>query len=160
MSGEVKKIVRSIAKVRFSDCDPFRHLNNSRYIDYFLNAREDHVEEQFGLNIYKMASSTGASWIVGTNQIMYFQPALLSERVILESQLIRFSDKKLLVEMRMYDHEKKKLKAFLWSDFIFIDLQNGRSKQHDPEFMEMFEAACLPVEQNTFSERANMLIRS
>ena len=28
---------------RFSDCDPFGHLNNARYIDYFINAREDHL---------------------------------------------------------------------------------------------------------------------
>ncbi len=25
--------------IRFQDCDPFGHLNNARYIDYFVNAR-------------------------------------------------------------------------------------------------------------------------
>ena len=29
--------------VRFQDCDPFGHLNNARYIDYFLNARQDQI---------------------------------------------------------------------------------------------------------------------
>lgn len=37
------KELESIAVARFQDCDPFSHLNNARYIDYFLNAREDQL---------------------------------------------------------------------------------------------------------------------
>ena len=32
----MEKVLKSRAKVRFQDCDPFNHLNNARYIDYFL----------------------------------------------------------------------------------------------------------------------------
>jgi acyl-CoA thioester hydrolase len=159
MDREIKKVVHSSKKVRFSDCDPFNHLNNSKYIDYFLNAREDHVEEQFGLNIYSMAWKTGTSWIVGTNQIMYLRPALLSEQVILESQLIDFSDKKILVEMRMFDAEKKQLKSFMWSDFIYIQLKSGKSHHHEDNLMEMFKSAHAPVEQSTFKMRSAFLMR-
>jgi len=35
------KILQSTYQVRFQDSDPFRHLNNARYLDYFVNARED-----------------------------------------------------------------------------------------------------------------------
>ena len=38
----------SKAKIRFIDCDPIGHLNNSKYLDYMLNAREDHVEDYYG----------------------------------------------------------------------------------------------------------------
>lgn len=38
---EQKKLLESKAKVRFHDCDPFNHLNNSRYIDYMVTARGD-----------------------------------------------------------------------------------------------------------------------
>lgn len=40
---------KSTAKIRFIDCDPIGHLNNSKYLDYMLNAREDHVEDSTGL---------------------------------------------------------------------------------------------------------------
>jgi acyl-CoA thioester hydrolase len=30
-------ILESKAIIRFSDCDPFNHLNNSSYINYFFN---------------------------------------------------------------------------------------------------------------------------
>lgn len=40
---QLKKIIESKVKIRFPDCDPFNHLNNSKYIDYFINAREDQL---------------------------------------------------------------------------------------------------------------------
>ena len=40
--------ISSLVKVRFSDCDPIGHLNNVKYIEYMLNAREDHVESFYG----------------------------------------------------------------------------------------------------------------
>ena len=33
--NELKKELESEAFIAFGDCDPFRHLNNARYIDYF-----------------------------------------------------------------------------------------------------------------------------
>jgi acyl-CoA thioester hydrolase len=44
----MEKTPISFYTVRFNDCDPLGHLNNSKYIDYFLNAREDHLKEHFG----------------------------------------------------------------------------------------------------------------
>lgn len=160
MKKEINQIVTSTAKVRFSDCDPFNHLNNSRFIDYFLNAREDHVEEQFGLNIYKMAEKTGTSWIVGTNQIMYFKPAFLSEKLILESQLISYTGKTISVEMRMFNAARTHLKSFLWSDFVYINLKNGKVQNHEPDIMDMFKTAYLPIDQSTFKERGKFLLQS
>ena len=43
----IKEIATTV-KIRFSDCDPIGHLNNVKYLEYMLNAREDHVEEFYG----------------------------------------------------------------------------------------------------------------
>ena len=37
----------SVAEIRFSDCDPFGHLNNARFLDYFLHK----IEKQWRNNI-------------------------------------------------------------------------------------------------------------
>jgi acyl-CoA thioesterase FadM len=42
---------KSFYTVRFSDCDPMGHLNNARYIDYMLNAREDHLKQAYQINL-------------------------------------------------------------------------------------------------------------
>ena len=46
------QILSSTAVIRFQDCDPYAHLNNGRYLDYFMNAREDQLLKMYGFNIY------------------------------------------------------------------------------------------------------------
>ena len=59
----------SKAKIRFTDCDPMGHLNNSRYIDYMLNAREDHMAEHYEFTHEEYAHKTGCVWIVIRNSL-------------------------------------------------------------------------------------------
>ena len=37
--------------IKFQDCDPLGHLNNVRYLDLFLNAREEHTMQHYALNL-------------------------------------------------------------------------------------------------------------
>src|SRR5207237_1452464 len=94
------KIWESKSLIRFPDCDPFNHLNNSRYIDYFINAREDHLLVH-GFNLYKLALEKGLGWVVSLNQIAYLKPAYLNETVVIQSTLLHMKEKEVLIEMRM-----------------------------------------------------------
>ena len=76
----MKKIVQKVQKVRFQDCDPFNHLNNSSYIDYFMNAREDQILENYQLDIYEHLRTTGQAWVVASNQISYIKPVMMNEK--------------------------------------------------------------------------------
>ncbi|MFY0644544.1 MAG: acyl-CoA thioesterase [Bacteroidia bacterium] len=149
-------ILTSEARIRFQDCDPFGHLNNARFIDYFLNARADQVLENFNIDIF---GGSGFTWVVGSNQIAYFKQAKLNEAVLIETQIIAFTEKFLRVEMRMYDRAKKELKALLWVDSIPFSLVTQRSTPHSEELMKMFEVNLMPVEQLTFEERRSALYK-
>ncbi len=121
--------------VRFGDCDLFAHLNNARYIDYFLNAREDHLKEAYNIDLtdyYKQ----GISWLVGSHQITYLRPAGYNEKVFISSTLIQAGADSLLVEMIMTDEKQSHLKSFLWTKFIAINVQTGRKENHPEGFME------------------------
>ena len=52
----MQKILESRGLVRFQDCDPFNHLNNAAYLNYLVNAREDQLMAQHGINIYDLKS--------------------------------------------------------------------------------------------------------
>ena len=155
----MKKILTTVRKVRFQDCDPFNHLNNSRYIDYFLNAREDQLLENYDLNIFEIATRQALSWVVASNQVYYLKPALTMESVLIDSQLISFTPRSLLVEMRMWDEKQTHLKSLLWTDFIHFDLRTQRSAKHSEELGRLFTDILLPIEQTTFEERRNYLIK-
>ena len=100
---QLEKTIESKVKIRFPDCDPFNHLNNSKYIDYIINAREDHLLEFYDFDIYKLVQEKGISWVVGQNQIAYLNPAILMETVIIQTQLIFFNEKTLLLEAFMWN---------------------------------------------------------
>ncbi len=150
---ENKKILQSRYQVRFQDSDPFRHLNNARYLDYFVNAREDQFEAEFGLKTGRMAFTKGIGWVVTKNLISYLVPANVNEDILIESQLLEYGNKHLLIEMRMWDEQKKVLKALNWVSLVHIDIQKGRPINHSEDLKKMFESILLPIETKDFDER-------
>jgi len=133
---KLEKVIESKVKIRFPDCDPFNHLNNSKYIDYIINAREDQLLDFYEFDIHKLAKKQGVSWVVAQNQISYLYPATLMETVVIQSQLIGFSNKSLVVEAFMWDEEKINLKAVLWTTLVHYDLKINRSTIHSEELMD------------------------
>ncbi len=150
------EILCSSAIIRFQDCDPYAHLNNGRYLDYFMNAREDMVLKAYDFNIYDYSRETGLGWVVSQNQIAYLRPALLMEEVIMESQLTESKSKFIQVEMRMLD-KAGKLKSLLWAQFIHVDIRKAKSTPHSDELQEMFDKVCMPVPEKDFNERLRAL---
>jgi YbgC/YbaW family acyl-CoA thioester hydrolase len=131
----MEKNPRSVYKVRFSDCDLFGHLNNARYIDYFLNAREDHLIDHYNIEL-KTFYAQGISWLVGSHEILYRKPALYSETVSIFSLLLRALPDSLLVEMVMMDEKETQLKSILWTTFIPVNVKTGKRENHPDSFME------------------------
>ena len=152
-------IPSSVMTIRFQDCDLFNHLNNGRYVDYFLNAREDHLLEHYGLDIYGIARDNGRSWVVSTTQMAFLRPALLMEKVVVESQLIGFGPKHVQVEMRMWDAARTALKSFCWMSFVHFDLRKGGTLEHGAEYMDLFNKVHRPLDERVFDERLSALKR-
>ena len=152
----VPEVLTSKAIIRFQDCDPYSHLNNWRYLDYFMNAREDMVWKAYDFNIYEYSRTTGLGWVVTQNQIAYLRPALLMEEVTMESQLMESKPKFIQVEMRMLDSDRK-LKSLLWAQFVHVDIRQGKSTAHSAELQELFDKVCIPVAEKDFNERLRAL---
>ena len=136
----MEKTPVSFYTVRFNDCDPLGHLNNGRYIDYFLNAREDHLREHYGIDLREWASR-GIGFVVSHHEIRYLRPVLYNDRVAIQSSLIGWGDSWLAVEMLMYDEERRQLKAILWTRFTRIDPRTGKRLVHPDDFMEWVNGA-------------------
>ena len=128
-------LLKTFYTVRFSDCDPMGHLNNARYIDYMLNAREDHLKQAYQINLVEYHKQ-GIAWVVRRHDIQYVRPAFYNEVVCIESRLIELSESHVLVEMLMFDEQQTTLKAILWTNFTSVDVKTGRRKEHPAAFME------------------------
>jgi YbgC/YbaW family acyl-CoA thioester hydrolase len=128
--------LKSTYTIRFNDCDPLGHLNNSRYIDYLLNAREDHLKAFYNVTLPEFHRK-GLAWVVRKHEIQYVRPAFYTEQVTIVSRLVELTQMHLVVEMLMLDERQQSLKAIMWTNFTCIDPQTGKRKDHTPEFMEL-----------------------
>ncbi|MGN6420083.1 MAG: acyl-CoA thioesterase [Pseudobacter sp.] len=128
--------LKSFYIVRFPDCDPLAHLNNSRYLDYFLNAREDHLRENFNILITDWLKQ-GIGWVVRQHQIQYLRPAFYNEKICITSQIIALESSELMVELKMFDESESSLKAILWTTFTAVDPKTGKRKELTAEFNEL-----------------------
>lgn len=129
------KTPSSVYKIRFTDCDMLGHLNNSRYLDYMINAREDHLKDhhQFDINTYYQK---GLAWVISNHEITYVRPALYNEYVTIQSTLLHVDQEQLLVEILMLNADKNQVKAIMRSKFIPINLKSGKKENHTPDFLE------------------------
>lgn len=156
----MEKKPTSRVKIRFQDCDPFNHLNNGRFLDYFFNAREDHLTEHYNLDIFSHLKKTGCAWVVASNQIMYLKPAMVAEEVIIETKLIDYSERGLTAEMLMWNADQTHLKAVLWVKFSYFEFATQKSAVHSEELLDLFKQLLVPVEATVFETRMGEIIQS
>jgi YbgC/YbaW family acyl-CoA thioester hydrolase len=132
--------------VRFQDCDPFGHLNNAKYLEYFINAREDHLVLAYGFDLNAHARESGCAWVVARHQIAYLAPVAYGGEVLIKTSLRRYTDQSASMEGRMYDATGTRLKSLLWTDFAYVQLATGRPSKHGTAVTEFLERILLSEE--------------
>ena len=150
----LKKILESNVRVQYQDCDPFNHLNNSRYIDYMMAARTEQLLENYNFNTAAIAQKQGVGWVSVQTQISYLLPTVWMEVVNIETRLIAYSNSSLLVEAVMRNEDKTHIKAVMWAKLVHFNIKAQHSLKHSEELMNFFGQIHYPIEPNpTFEER-------
>ncbi len=155
--SDLPKLLSSKAVIRFQDCDPYKHLNNVKYLEYFINAREDQVLEAYDLDIYNIAITQGVGWVTAQNQIAYIRAAVMKEKVEITSKIIHFDPRAMTVEFQMLNEESGQLRAIMWSKFVHIEMRTSKSIEHNAYFMEMFSKVTVEVDADHFDARVKAL---
>ncbi|TVR79355.1 MAG: acyl-CoA thioesterase [Saprospirales bacterium] len=153
-----KRVLKSNHYIRFSDCDPMGHLFNIKYLNYFLDAREDQVRDGHSLDMSILAKKHRWALLVGKHQIAYLQPALINESVVITSTIIDHSPGWIIVEFLMLGKENR-IKAFMWSHFVSFDLKSQKTGPIPDEVMNLIQDSTTPKPAENFDERFLQLRR-
>lgn len=151
------KEISTVVKVRFSDCDPIGHLNNVKYLEYMLNAREDHVEQFYGFTYEEYTRKTGCTWIAIQNEIAYLQEVRYNSRVVISSKTIEIQDRISKVEILMKSEDGNKIFAVLWITVIYFNMKTRKSEVQPPETIQLFNKYLVSLEQKDFQSRVEFL---
>lgn len=155
----LEKVLESTAVVRFQDCDPFGHLNNARYVEYFMDARTDQLQAAYNFDLFAVGQELGCNWVVSKTEIAFLRPAGVREKVLIQTRLIFANERKLVVEGIMFDESGQQMKALAWAEFTFVSLKSGRPAVHTDALMQLFQAVQVKgiYENVTFDERLRQL---
>ena len=58
---------------------------------------------------------------------------MVMEKVVIQSRVLKFEQRDILVEITMWDLEKKVLKSILWSKFTHYNFKTMKSEIHSEE---------------------------
>jgi YbgC/YbaW family acyl-CoA thioester hydrolase len=147
-----QKVLASRHFIRFSDCDPMGHLFNVRYLDYFLNAREDQVRDSHKLNMSSLSREYNWALLVGKHQIAFLNSALINEEVVISSVIADHSPKWILVEYLMLD-QNKVIKSFMWTHFVSFSLEKKQADPIPDKLIKVIEENSIPKPAENFDER-------
>jgi acyl-CoA thioester hydrolase len=146
--------------VRFQDCDPYGHLNNGRYLDYFLDGRDNQVTYDYGWRLVDFINEEKKGWVVQKQELAYLRSAVYGEEIVIRTATAFFDDSNLMIECRMLNKDETQLKSLLWMKLVFINLTNGRRINHTENIKEFFTKVTLNefnLEETTFDERVKEL---
>lgn len=129
----------TLHRIHFQDCDPLGHLNNARYLDYFLNAREEHVLTHYAAHLHELVAAQAAAWVITKHHLSYLRPARPGAQVRILSQLIHFDNSNLVVELQMRDAAGSRLLALLWSEMAFVQVPAGTRRDHPDALMDLLD---------------------
>ena len=149
----MEKEISSVAKVRFSDCDPIGHLNNVKYLDYMLNAREDHVEHGYGFTYEEYTRKTGCTWITVQNEIAYLKEVRYNAKIQISSKTIEIGDRLSKVEILMKSEDGETIHCVLWMTVIYFNMKTRLSESHPEETKDLFRKFLVTLEERDFQSR-------
>ena len=114
-------------RIAFRDCDAFGILYNTRYLDYVMDARYDHLIDYYDMDFLKHHYSGGGMFVIVSHQTSYFEPAKAHEDVLISTSTIIADAGKMLVEGAITSLDGKRLKFHQWTRLKVLNPRTGRS---------------------------------
>lgn len=147
----------SLVKVRFNECDPMGHLNNANYLTYLEQVAFDAAGTP-GFDRFSLLEQFGALFVVRKHEVMYHQPALENEWLLIRSwgKDVRaarawreYSVSKFTGDVHSFtqgqvpvneipDVEKRDVVVSAVTEFAFMNPETGRPSRVPEEFIETF----------------------
>lgn len=123
--------------VRPDDIDMFRHVHNSRYLDYIQAARYDQM-----VRCYKMSMEEflilGFGFVVKKAELNFKRPLLMGDVMLISTQVKDFLGSDITVEFEIVNKKNEKISCDGLMAYTMINLKTGRSEKIPDEIQTKF----------------------
>jgi acyl-CoA thioester hydrolase len=126
----------STLRVRYYECDPYGHVNNTNYLRYLEEAAFD-ASAAAGFDIARY-QAMNRMWLVRETDIEYLRPLRYGDTVAIKTWIADF---RRVQSRRMYELTNVatgELAARAHTDWVFVDTTTGALVSIPPEFASIF----------------------
>ncbi len=119
-----------------------------------LNAREDHVEQNYGFTYEQYTRDTGCTWVTVQNEIAYLKEVRYNSVVEITSKTIFVDDLTAVVELLMKNQEGT-VHAVFWLTVIYFNMKTRRAEKMPQSTLDKFAHFLVDIEHKSFKERVS-----
>jgi acyl-CoA thioester hydrolase len=118
---------RHLVEVRREDIDELGHASNLVYLRWVLEAALAH-STALGLD-QRAYLERGEVWVVRAHQIEYVRPALLGEKLAVDTRVASMSAASSIRRTRIIRLSDDALLSHASTDWVFVDVARGRPRR-------------------------------
>ncbi len=127
-------IYRHVFPVPDSALDQNGHVNNVSYVQWMQDVAILHFEAIGGVQAMEGA---GATWVARSHKIEYLKPAFSGEEVMALTWVVNFRRVRTLRCYRFLRESDNAILAEGETDWVFVDVANGRPRRIPDEIMQL-----------------------
>lgn len=131
-------IYKASVQTRFSDLDPYGHVNFKHFFDYVISSRLIFLENKFDLDLDKIAK-TGYGFYAAQAEIKFLRPIVGIKTLDVETFVESVKDEvTLVIPFSIKDAKTSKLNSEGKLFFTIIDLKTGKPVPLNDELKRLF----------------------
>ncbi|GEM_PF-1927509 len=126
MEDFIDRVLTTSERVKFSQADPYGHLNTAEYVDMVLNHRLEALATLAGINLMTLAELDGIAFVIHKFSVNLFAPSMVGDKLEIASWIAGLQSNGMEVRGIVIGEEDRKTRAAGIFDFITIDTKRGR----------------------------------
>lgn len=127
---------RTSGRVRFSEVDPYGHVNTEAYVGYFVEHRLEGMRETLGLNL-DMLSGLPVAFYTKSMTIEFLHPLRAEEQFTIASNVGSFTDHRCVTTCIQKNAEERTVAECKFV-FVCIDKSSGKPTSWPADLLNRF----------------------
>lgn len=150
-------------RIAFRDCDAFGILYNTRFLDYVMDTRYDHLIDHYKIDFLNHHYEGGGMFVIISHQVSYFEPAKAHEDVLVSTSTVFVDSRSMILEGAITSRNGKRLKFHQWTRLKVLDPKTGTSSAiNENEIRDLQRTMSREnvVDPNDYNGRVKALVAS
>jgi YbgC/YbaW family acyl-CoA thioester hydrolase len=139
MEDFLNRVLTTKERVKFSQADPYGHLNTAQYVDMVLNHRLEALSMLIGVDLMDTTRTDGIAYVIHKLSFTLFAPSVVGDRLEIASWIAELQQRGMEIRSIIVGEQDRRTRAAGILNFITIDTKTGRPVAPPAVFESTYE---------------------